>query len=203
MIVTPESDRPDGRKAPPDPVDRTVSPSDTGAVKGRYEEYCRQQVTLLLEIIPREAVRPLYRRARIWATERGLHDTKDPMSTLRVFCRELLPLPPFEVWRLDYENHRVAHAGGRVEWVLLAEPMDPIAVDVRRMEHEAEPWHGTLEVYQSGAAWRGLIRFQREGEEGQFRTGEIFCEDDLQDLRTRFNSFTASTMSALLRSTLP
>jgi len=203
MIVTPEFDRLDGRGAPPDPVDRTVSPSDTGAVKGRYEEYCRQQVTLLLEIIPREAVRPLYRRARIWATERGLHDTKDPMSTLRVFCREVLPLPPFEVWRLDYENHRVAHAGGRVEWVLLAEPMDPIAVDVRRMEHEAEPWHGTLEVYRGGDAWRGLIRFQREGEEGQFRTGEIFCEDDLQDLRSRFNSFTASTMSALLRSTLP
>ena len=203
MIVTPEFDRLDGRGAPPDPVDRTVSPSDTGAVKGRYDEYCRQQVTLLLEIIPREAVRPLYRRARIWATERGLHDTKDPMSTLRVFCREVLPLPPFEVWRLDYENHRVAHAGGRVEWVLLAEPMDPIAVDVRRMEHEAEPWHGTLEVYRGGDAWRGLIRFQREGEEGQFRTGEIFCEDDLQDLRTRFNSFTASTMSALLRSTLP
>ena len=203
MIVTPEFDRLDGRGAPPDPVDRTVSPSDTGAVKGRYEEYCRQQVTLLLEIIPREAVRPLYRRARIWATERRLHDTKDPMSTLRVFCREVLPLPPFEVWRLDYENHRVAHAGGRVEWVLLAEPMDPIAVDVRRMEHEAEPWHGTLEVYRGGDAWRGLIRFQREGEEGQFRTGEIFCEDDLQDLRTRFNSFTASTMSALLRSTLP
>ena len=203
MIVTPEFDRLDGRGAPPDPVDRTVSPSDTGAVKGRYEEYCRQQVTLLLEIIPREAVRPLYRRARIWATERGLHDTKDPMSTLRVFCREVLPLPPFEVWRLDYENHRVAHAGGRVEWVLLAEPMDPIAVDVRRMEHEAEPWHGTLEVYRGGDAWRGLIRFQREGEEGQFRTGEIFCEDDLQDLRTRFNSFTVSTMSALLRSTLP
>ena len=203
MIVTPEFDRLDGRGAPPDPVDRTVSPSDTGAVKGRYEEYCRQQVTLLLEIIPREAVRPLYRRARIWATERGLHDTKDPMSTLRVFCREVLPLPPFEVWRLDYENHRVAHAGGRVEWVLLAEPMDPIAVDVRRMEHEAEPWHGTLEVYRGGDAWRGLIRFQREGEEGQFRTGEIFCEDDLQDLRTRFNSFTASTMGALLRSTLP
>ena len=203
MIVTPEFDRLDGRGAPPDPVDLTVSPSDTGAVKGRYEEYCRQQVTLLLEIIPREAVRPLYRRARIWATERGLYDTKDPMSTLRVFCREVLPLPPFEVWRLDYENHRVAHAGGRVEWVLLAEPMDPIAVDVRRMEHEAEPWHGTLEVYRGGDAWRGLIRFQREGEEGQFRTGEIFREDDLQDLRTRFNSFTASTMSALLRSTLP
>ena len=54
MIVTPEFAGLDGREAPPEPVDRTVSPSDGGGVKGHYEEYCRQQVTLLLEIIPRE-----------------------------------------------------------------------------------------------------------------------------------------------------
>ena len=203
MIVTPEFARLDRRGSPPDPVDRAVLPSDAEGLKGRYEEYCRQQVTLLLEIIPREAVRPLYRCARIWATERGLHETKDPMSTLRGFCREVLPLPPFEVWLLDYENHRVAHPGVGAEWAPLAEPMKPIAVDVRSVEHEAEPWHGTLEVYRGGDAWRGLIRFQRDGEEDHFRTGEIFCEDDLQELRNRFNSFNASTMSAFLRSTLP
>ena len=95
-------------------------------------------------------MRPLCRCARLWATERGLHETKDPMSTLRVFCREVLPLPPFEVWLLDYENHLVAHAGTGVEWARLAEPMEPIAVDIRPMEHEAEPWHGTLEVYRGG-----------------------------------------------------
>ena len=203
MIVTPQFAGLDGRKAPPEPVDRTVSPSDLAALKGHYEEYCRQQVTLLLEIIPREAVRPLYRRAWIWATERGLHDTKDPMSTLRVFCREVLPLPPFEVWLLHHENRRVAPAGEGVEWTPLAEPMELVAVDVRRMGHESEPWQGTLEVYRGGDAWRGLIRFQRHGGEGHFRTTEIFCEDDLQDLRNRFNSFTAPTMSASLRSTLP
>ena len=203
MIVTPEFARRHGRRSPPDPADRAVLPSDAEALKGRYEEYCRQQVTLLLEIIPREAVRPLYRRARIWATERGLHETKDPMSTLRGFCRELLPLPPFEVWLLDYEDHRVAHPGAAAEWAPLAEPMKPIAVDVRSVEHEAEPWHGTLEVYRGGDVWRGLIRFQRDGEEDHFRTGEIFCEDDLQELRNRFNSFNAPTMSAFLRSTLP
>ena len=203
MIVTPEFNRLDGRGPRPDPVDRTVSPSDAGVLKGRYEEYCRRQVTLLLQIIPREAVRPLYRRARIWATERGLHETKDPMLTLRVFCREVLPLPPFEVWLLDHENHRVAHAGAGVERAPLADPMETIAVDLRRMEHEGEPWHGTLEVYRGEDAWRGLIRFQRDGDEDHFRTGEIFCEDDLQDLRNRFSSFTALIMSAFLRSTLP
>lgn len=203
MTVAPHFDRVDRRAAAPDSVRRNVSSSDTGALEGLYDEYCRQQVTLLLEIIPREAVRPFYRRARIWATKGGLHETKDPMSTLRGFCREVLPLPPFEVWLLDYESHRATHAGDGLEWAPLAEPMEPVAVDVRRMEHEAEPWHGTLEVYRGGEAWRGLIRFQRDGEEAHFRTGEIFYEDDLQDLRDRFESFTVPTMSAFLRSTLP
>jgi hypothetical protein len=60
------------------------------------------------------------------------------MSTLRGFCREVLPLPPFEVWLLDYENHRVAHPSAGAGWSPLAEPMKPIAVDVRSVEHEAE-----------------------------------------------------------------
>ncbi len=193
----------DPRSGPLGPVDDGVSPSDIAVQRGRYQGYCQQQVSLLLEIIPREAVRPLYRRARAWATERGVHESKDPMSTLRGFCREVLPLPPFEVWRSDYENHRLAHVSAGVERSPLPEAMEPIAVDVRRIEHEAEPWQGTLEVYRGGDAWRGLIRFQRDGEGGHFRTGEIFCEDDLQDLRDRFISFTAPTMSAFLRSTLP
>ena len=154
-------------------------------------------------MIPREAVRPIYRHARTWATQRGLHESKDPMSTLRGFCRDVLPLPPFEIWLSDYENHRAAHVDSGVERAPLAGPLEPIAVDVRPIEHEAEPWQGTLEVYRGGDAWRGLIRFQRDGEEGHFRTGEIFCEDDLQDLSDRFISFTAPTMRAFPRSTLP
>ncbi len=173
------------------------------ALKGHYEEYCRQQVTLLLEIIPREAVRSLYRRARIWATERGLHESKDPMSTLRLFCRDLLPLPPFEVWLSDGETRRAVHESAGLGFAPVTEPMEPVAVEFRRVKHEAESWHGTLEVYRGGDAWRGLIRFQRDGEDGHFRTGEIFREDNLLDLRNRFISFTAPTMSAFLRSTLP
>ena len=199
MTVTPELD---GRGTSVDPVGRDVSPS-VAALTGRYEEYCRQQVTLLLRIVPREAVRPLYRHARIWAKERGLHESKDPMSTLRAFCRHILPLPPFGVWVSDYEIHRVAHVSAGVTWSPVAEPMEPITVEVRRWEHGAEMWHGTLEVSRGGDGWRGHIRFQRDGEESHSRTAEIFCEDDLQDLRERFSSFTALTMSAFLRSTLP
>jgi hypothetical protein len=81
--------------------------------------------------------------------------------------------------------------------------MELITVGVRRIKHDVVPWQGTLEVYHGGDAWRGLIRFQRVGEEGHFRTGELFCEDDLDDLRDRLISFTATTMSSFLRSILP
>ncbi len=183
--------------------ERDVSSSAMPALTRRYEEYCRRQVSLLLEVIPRRAVRPLYRRARSWATERGLHEPQDPMATLRVFCRRVLPLPPFDVWLSDYEDHRLAHLRAEVGGPPLAEPNPPVSVEIRRWTHEAEPWRATLEVYRGGDAWRGFVRFQRDGAEGDSRTGEIFCEDELQDLRDRFNSFTAGTMSAFLRSALP
>jgi hypothetical protein len=124
------------------------------------------------------------------------------MATLHAFCRDILPLPPFEVWLCDYENHHAAHVSAGSEWSLAASK-EPQAVEFRRIEHDSEPWQGTLEVYHGGDAWRGLIRFQREGAEAHFRTAEIFCEHDLQELRNRFISFTAPTMSAFLRSTLP
>ena len=81
--------------------------------------------------------------------------------------------------------------------------MEPVAVEFRRLEHEAEAWRGTLEVYRGGDVWRGLIRFQRDGEDGHFRTGDIFREDDLQDLRDRFISLTAPNLRSFLRSPLP
>ena len=141
---------PDPQGTPLDGFARGESPSHTLALRERYEAYCGLQASLLLEIIPREAVRPLYRRARTWASERGSHDLKDPMATLRCFCRELLPLPPFEVWCLDYQGHRLAHVSEGMERSPSAGPMEPIAVAISRIEHDAEPWQGTLEVYRGG-----------------------------------------------------
>ncbi len=200
MSPTPESDRWD---AGTNQVGRNVGPPHAAVLRGRYDEYCRQQVTLLLEIVPREALRTLYRSARSWATREGLHESKDPMSTLRAFCRELLPLPPFEIWLSDFEHHRLAHLSAGAELSPLTQTLEPIVVTSKRIEYRAEWWRGALEVYRRGDAWRGIIRFQRKGEGEHFRTGEIFREDELQDLRDRFNSFTALTLSAFLRSTLP
>jgi hypothetical protein len=61
MTLTPELRSPGN---PLDSVDRGGSPSNTAVLKMRYEGYCRHQVSRILELILREAVRPLYRRAR-------------------------------------------------------------------------------------------------------------------------------------------
>jgi hypothetical protein len=177
--------------------------SDEEALQARYDAYRSRQISLLIEMVPREALRPFYRSARTWATGRGVHESKDPMSTLRAFCGELLPLPPFDVWVLDHQRYTAAHLDASSGWSSPSEWAEPVAVEVRQLQYEGESWEGTLEAYRGTGAWRGLIRFQREGEEGYFRTGEIFCEDGLQDLRNRFISFTALTLSAFLRSTLP
>ena len=193
----------EGQPTGTNPAGGNLAATDAAALKARYEEYCRRQMTLLLEIVPRDAVRPLYRSARSWAIQEGLHESKDPMSTLRAFCRELLPLPPFDVWFSDYEHQRLADLSAGVGLSPLPQPLEPVAVESKRMQYGAESWHGTLEVYRGEDVWRGRIRFHREGEEDHVRTGEMFCEDDLQDLRDRFNSFAAPTLSAFLRSTLP
>ena len=86
-----------------------TAPTTASALRRRYSEYCRRQAVGLVELVPREGVRPLYRQAREWAVDQGMHESKDPMATLHLFCRNLLPLPPFDVWLADYETHRLAH----------------------------------------------------------------------------------------------
>lgn len=48
-----------------------------------------------------------------------------------------------------------------------------------------------------------LHRFHRDPVEPQVRTADIFCEEEFQDLRDRFQSFASDTLVAFLRSTLP
>ena len=77
----PEGPRPTAR--PPEELDRRT-----------YRAYRRRQAGELLRLLPPDALRPLYKRARAWAREDGGHDLKDPMRTLLRFCEDLLPLPP-------------------------------------------------------------------------------------------------------------
>ncbi|HKJ02771.1 MAG TPA: hypothetical protein VJ997_09960, partial [Longimicrobiales bacterium] len=76
-------------------------------LQDRYDAYRRRQATRLVQMIPREAVRPLYRRAREARRLGALGDPgdDDPLALLVAFCQRLLPLPPFDAWLEDLRTN--------------------------------------------------------------------------------------------------
>lgn len=173
-------------------------------LSGRYEEYCRRQAKGLVSSLEKEAIRPLYARARAWGRETGMEVPKDPLATLLLFVGEILPLPPFEVWAADRARYLDAH---------LEEEFDsppahrrtspPVTVESRSMDLDGERWRATLSLFRRDEAWRGFIGFDRPGEEKTVRTGEIFREEEPEEIRDRFLGFHNHTLQAFLRSVLP
>ncbi len=177
-------------------------PSDS-ALRRRYVEYCQGQASALLGLLPKDAIRPLYRKAREWATARGLHENKDPMATLVRYCRELLPLPPFEPWLDDYELHRTAYLQLAAEGPLHARTVEPVMVDVREVTLDGRTWTAGLSLFRDGAVWRGFIGFRQTAADPGVRTAAIFCEEDPKEIRERFTNLAFHTVQAFLRSALP
>jgi len=184
--------------------DFTPATGADSALYGRYLNYRQREASAFLTLVPREGLRPLYRAAREWAVERGLHENKDPMATLLTFCEQTLPLPPFEVWVVDYQSHRLAYMEEMGKPPLAPVETEPVLVDVRGVRLDRAPdWFGSLYVGHDGVDWRGHIAFHRDGSDEVHRTGEIFVEESLQIVRDRFSGFTDATMTAFLSSTLP
>ena len=163
----------------------------TSALRRQYGEYCQRQAVGLVELMPREGVRPLYRQAREWAVRQGVHDSQDPMATLHRFCRELLPLPSFAVWLVDYESHRLAHLKAGVAYPHAGEPSEPVTVEFREVEHASDRWQASLDVYRDQDLWRGYIRFHRGSAEVHVRNSwfrpktyihKLLCDNMLRDL---------------------
>jgi hypothetical protein len=190
---------------------RPETPASTAfpeALRARYEAYCAEQAAALPALLPRDGVRELYRSAR----EVVSGDVVDPLALLVARCRELLPLPPFEVWAADYlRDHRPYHE--EVESGT-AGPVrsTPVTVDRKRIELAGRSWEAGLTVFRAPPQWRGFITFQAEGGTGgpeagnprpPHRTADIFVEARAEDIRDRFHSFSADTLQAFLRSTLP
>ena len=176
--------------------------TDVG-LRRQYQEYCQRQAAGLLRVVPKEAIRPLYRTARVWAAARGLHESKDPMATLVRYCRWLLPLPPFECWLEDCERNRVAHLRYVSEGPLHARAVEPVVVDVRDVRMDGETWTASLSLFPDGEVWRGFIGFSRGPSDLGVRTANVFCEEDPKNMRDRFTDLTFHTLQAFLRSTLP
>lgn len=180
-----------------------VVPADTG-LRERYEAYRRRQGAELLSLVPGEGVRAIYRAA----LEAG-HDelAPDALGRLADFCADLLPLPPFEVWRADFELHRAAHldeAGERAPYARSRRTTQAVTVELRSFEDEAGlGWYAGLDVRRADGAWRGRISFHRGGGSRQYRTADVFREEDADAVRTRFANFDEVTLRAFLRSVLP
>ncbi len=200
------------RGRPADPVEAAGRAAGLGprpatdpdlALRRRYEAYVRDQAARLPHLLPREAIRPLYREAVARARRRGDPVGEDPMETLVACCRDLLPLPPFEVWRTDFIAHREAHLRESG-----ADPLppstDPVVVDVRALVMAGREWSASLSLRaDEHGGWRGHVTFQAGPDGLAHRTAEIFAESDPDEIRARFADFRPSTLEAFLRSVLP
>lgn len=179
--------------------------TDLAELRVRYGSYRRRQASRLLQILPREAVRPLYRKARDAAlattAETDLGD--DPLALLVAYCERLLPLPTFEVWCEDLARNPDAHLSD-VEASPGGPTVDaPSTMAARDLTYAGRGWTARLRAFRDDVLWRGYIAFEEMGRGRVHRTSTVFCEDDPGELRRRFLSFELPALEAFLRSALP
>lgn len=166
----------------------------------RYRAYRLRQARALLHLIPREAIRPLYRRA---AREGFGADGSDPMAALVLYCERILPLPPFEVWREDVASHPAAYVDDADDSAVTPTADAPVTQASRELAHGDRRWIAHLRSFRDGSVWRGFIAFEESLTSSVHRTAVIFREPDAESVRERFASFEPSTLASFLRSATP
>lgn len=172
----------------------------------RYEAYRRRQAIRLVQMLPRDAIRPLYRRARDEARRAdALPDggETDPLALLSAYCEALLPLPPFDVWLADLRTYPEGHFADLEESADGPTPEAPSTLGVRPLMVRGRPWLAHLRSFRDSGLWRGYISFEEGGSGRVHRTAAVFCETAAGELRERFFSFEETALEAFLRSTLP
>lgn len=167
----------------------------------QYAAYRRRQARGLIRLLPREAIRPLYRRALDEGY--GEETAADPLGALLRYCERLLPLPPFDAWRTDVEAHATAHLEDLADSAEAPTAEAPTTVVARRFDFDGSAWVAHLRSYREGPTWRGYIAFEDERGGHVNRTSIIFRESDPVDVRERFLSFDSAALGAFLRSALP
>ncbi|NJD19575.1 MAG: hypothetical protein FIA95_09890 [Gemmatimonadetes bacterium] len=127
----------------------------------------------------------------------------DPLALLVSYCRRLLPLPPFDVWRDDLREHPQEHFAELEETADAPTAGAPSTMAVRALEVHGRPWLAHLRSFREAGLWRGYISFEDEGSGRAHRTAAVFCESDAGELRERFLAFEHAALEAFLRSALP
>jgi len=178
-----------------------AQPSDAELLT-RYRAYRRRQARALLHLMPREAVRPLYRRAVREGFGSEAH--ADPMNTLVACCETLLPLPPFAVWCEDVRRNPDPYTtDDDDDDTVMSTAEAPLTQASRDFAHGDRRWTAHLRSYRDESGWRGFIAFEDPLTTRVHHTASIFCESRAEDVRERFASFESSTLVAFLRSALP
>lgn len=172
-------------------------------LRERYEQYRRRQAARLVTLLPRDAIRPLYREARARALRRGTFDPQDPVRALMELCLEVLPLPPFQRWHQDLEQNPVAHLEDEAPAGQPRGQPRPTLADTRTLTAVGCLWYASLHLYADDDGWRGFVAFHSPERSGAHRTADIFHESSPADVRERFRSFEPQTLEAFLRSVLP
>jgi len=185
----------------PHGTDPTTQTPRQQELEAQYAAYRRRQARGLIHLLPREAIRPLYRRALDEGF--GEETASDPLGALIRYCEELLPLPPFDTWRKDLLLHATEHLEELDASAEAPTAEAPTTVEARRFTFEGGAWVAHLRSYREGHAWRGYIAFEEERTHRVHRTALIFRESDPVDVRERFLAFDLAALQAFLRSATP
>ena len=176
---------------------RTASGVDRDELKRWYALYRRRQARRLIDLLPRDAVRPLYRAAAAQGSD------ADPLERLVAFCVEILPLPPFDVWARDLALYPEAHLRDWDDTTEVPNPRDPATLCTRELRRGPERWEVRLRGFAEAGAWRAYLAFQGPALNDAFHTATIFREPTARALRDRFEGFDEHVLESFLRSCLP
>lgn len=174
---------------------------DENELRAMYRAYRRRQARRLVAMLPREAIRPLYRAALDAAAPSDAD--RDPLEILVDHCGRLLPLPPFPVWRDDLLASPDAHLREAEDSHEAPTAARPVTLAARAVRHEGGVWEARLRAFPQDGAWRGYVAFERSGAGASCRTAVVFREHGPEDLRDRFLEFEPVALEAFLRSSLP
>ena len=188
-----------GSDRPPGALSIEALVSEDPDLESRYRAYRTRQAQALLSLLPNDAVRPLYARARSWAGEVGIEVGKDPLATLLLFLQEVIPLPSFDLWLKDRSENLEAHLEEEFTSAPAhRRPSPPVMVESRAVRLGDTPWRASLGVirHDRGSLWIGGKKIEGPS----VRTADIFREENPEEIRSRFLSLNAHTLLAFLRS---
>lgn len=165
-----------------------------------YEAYRRRQARRLVDLVPREAIRPLYRAA---SRDPGPAPSTDPLERLVSYCGALLPLPPFDIWIEDLARNPGAHLRDWDDTVEVPTVGEPATLATRTLRRGREEWGIRLRAYAHEGAWRAHLTFEGPTVADTYDTAVVFHEASPGDLMDRFLGFEDSFLEGFLRSCLP